>query len=285
MQTHNRPDFLIIGAPKAGSTSLWRYLRQHPSVYTPDLKEPDFFCDNGGRYPDWDWYNALFDEADDDQVTGEASVAYSLVERNPDTPGRIARHLPDVRLLYIVRHPFRRIESAWRHHIYKHNPVPRDFGVAVQQFRELIEGTLYMRNLNRYREHFPDDQIQIVFLEELNAHPDDALVRCDRFLGVDPEARPSHSKRAHNTTSGKAVLPAFVERLRNRGLETLVTPLPSTVVDTAKQWLQRPLPDRPSWTPEGYRHAFDTLHEDSKALLAHADKPCDYWDLSQPVPS
>ena len=85
MASHHHPDFLIIGTPKAGSTSLWEYIRQHPSVYMPDNKEPNFFCDIGGRYPDWDWYDALFTDATDDQITGEASVAYSLGERNPNT--------------------------------------------------------------------------------------------------------------------------------------------------------------------------------------------------------
>jgi hypothetical protein len=278
----HRPDFLLIGAPKAGSTSLWHYLRAHPSIYMPDLKEPDFFCSNVGRYPDWEWYDALFDGAHDDQVTGEASVAYSLVERNPDTPARIAEELPEVRLLYIVRHPLERIESAWQHHIYKHNPVPSDFSRAVLEFRELIEGTLYMRNLNRYREHLPDAQIRVLFLGDLAEAPEVVMRDCDSFLGVDPERRPPLGAEEHNATDGKAIYPEPVHRLRKNGLGALTSFVPEAVKEPVKRWLQRPLPDRPSWSPAAYAHAMDCLRGDATALLDYAGKPADYWDLSRP---
>jgi hypothetical protein len=282
MSSHHHPDFLLIGAPKAGSTSLWCYLRQHPSIYVPDLKEPNFFCDKGGHYPDWDWYDAHFADAAPDQVTGEASVAYSLVERNPNTPNRIADHLPAVRLLYIVRHPLERIESAWQHHIYKHNDVPRDFGVAVRTFRALVEGTLYMRNLNRYRELLPDDQIMVLFLSDLAERPEVVLTDCDAFLGVDPETRPPPTLDPKNQTAGKTVVPSTVEWLRTRGLSTLSAPVPSALKAPIKQWLREPLPDRPDWPPAAYRHALDQLRDDVEALLSYAGKPPDFWDLSPP---
>jgi hypothetical protein len=282
MPSHHHPDFLLIGAPKAGSTSLWRYLRQHPSIYTPDLKEPNFFCDNGGRFPDWSWYDDLFANADDDQVTGEASVAYSLVERNPSTPGRIAEHLPDVRLLYIVRHPLERIESAWQHHIYKRNPVPRDFGVAVQEFRELIEGTLYMRNLNRYREHIPDERIRVLLLSDLADCPDATLQDCDSFLGVDPDRRPPLTMDPQNETDGKTVLPRPVDWLSKNGLSMITASIPDAITAPVKQLIERPLPERPSWPFTAYRHAMHHLRDDAESILTYAGKPNDFWDLSNP---
>ncbi|MEM8504597.1 MAG: sulfotransferase domain-containing protein [Cyanobacteria bacterium P01_D01_bin.1] len=153
------PNFLIIGAPKAGSTSLWNELRQHPNVFLTSIKEPNFFCVNSANYQDWSWYTSLFRDGVGKSAIGEASVAYSLVERNPTTPALIAQHLPHIRLIYIVRHPLQRIESAWLHHICMRNSIPSDFSQAVREFRPLIEGTLYSRNLGEYRRYFADEQI------------------------------------------------------------------------------------------------------------------------------
>jgi hypothetical protein len=274
-----RPDFFIIGAPKAGSTSLWASLRHHPDVFTPELKETNFFCDSGGRYPDWDWYDAHFEEAPDQAVVGEASVAYSLVERNPNTPERIFENVPDARLLYIVRHPLDRMESAWKHHLFKQNPVPSDFSEAVLQFRPLLEGSLYMRNLNAYRQHYSDDQIQVVFLDELSTAPEPVLASCFAFLGVDP-SRAEDPAETRNRTEGKRVMPAPIDWLRKYGLNSLTQWLPAAVKQPVKHWLKQPLPDTATWTRAAHRRALDVLEEDSRALLDYASKPAGYWDLS-----
>jgi hypothetical protein len=274
-----RPDFFIIGAPKAGSTSLWASLRHHPDVFTPELKEPNFFCDNGGRYPDWDWYDAHFEEAPAQAVVGEASVAYSLVERNPNTPTRIFENVPDARLLYIVRHPLDRMESAWKHHLYNQNPVPSDFSDAVLEFRPLLEGSLYMRNLSAYRQHYLDDRMKVVFLDEFSASPDAVLASCFSFLGVDP-ARAEDPAETQNRTKGKSVLPAPVDWLREHGLTYITQWLPAAAKQPVKQWLERPLPDTATWTRAAHRRALDVLEEDTQALLDYTGKPPDYWDLS-----
>ena len=120
------PDFLIIGAARAGTTALHSYLRQAPDVFMPDAKEPNFFAYEGQtlavkgpgagfinnsltRLED---YAALFAGAPDGAICGEASPLY-LYE--PTAPGNIHRHIPDARLVAILRNP---VEQAFSHFLY-----------------------------------------------------------------------------------------------------------------------------------------------------------------------
>ena len=83
-----QPTFLVIGAMKAGTTALWRYLREHSEVFMPDPKEVHFFSrkwDEG-----WDWYEAKFADTDGALAVGEASPSYSEFCDFPEVPERIA---------------------------------------------------------------------------------------------------------------------------------------------------------------------------------------------------
>ena len=106
-----KPTFLIIGAPKTGTTSLWALLSEHPDVFVFPWKGTQFFSK---RY-DWGfaWYESLFDEGSDATAIGESSANYSLGPSDSPVPQRIADYLPGVRLIYMVRNPLERIESHY----------------------------------------------------------------------------------------------------------------------------------------------------------------------------
>lgn len=274
------PNFLIIGAPKAGSTSLWNELRQHPDIFLTSVKEPNFFCPSSTNYQNWSWYYSLFKNGIGKKALGEASVAYSLVERNPATPELIAKHLPHVRLIYIIRHPLRRIESAWLHHICMKNPVPREFGQAVREFRPLIEGTLYARNLSEYRRYFPDEQILVLFLEEFQENPQQVLAQCDRFLGVDPETRRASISTPQNVSAQRAIESELIGKLRRlpgAGIIGKVTP--KALKHLVEKWTGTPLPPRPQWDSQTKQWALEQVGDDAKAILNYAGKPLDFWNF------
>ncbi|MBC7173545.1 MAG: sulfotransferase domain-containing protein, partial [Polyangiaceae bacterium] len=94
------PDFLIIGAAKSGTTTLFRYLINHSRVFDLAEKEPCFFDAevNWGR--GLDWYRNLFVGARDDQLCGEASTNYTRYPQVPGVPERIKRVVPDAKLIY-----------------------------------------------------------------------------------------------------------------------------------------------------------------------------------------
>ncbi len=284
MSTGSRrsPDFLLFGVPKCGSTTLWYYLRQHPDVFMPSLKEPMYFCERNEHYGDWSWYLSLFEPGRDHLAVGEASVQYSVIARNPSAPERIARALPDARLLYIVRHPLKRLESAWRFNLAKGWPLPDSFSEAVRTHSGIVDATLYSRNLNAFRRYFSDEQILVLFLEDLKRSPVDMLHRCDAFLGVDPQKRPDHRRvEAINRTVDKGaprhhVVRILLPLLARLNVHHLV---PFGMRGGLRRLWRRPAPEA-VWDRQTAEWALGKVREDSLELLSYAGKPPDYWLLT-----
>ena len=109
------PDFIIIGAAKSGTTSLYKYLCRHPQIFMCTPKEPDFFSIDANYFKGIDWYYSLFNEASPTQVCGEASTTYSRWHQHPKAAERIYQSLGQVKLIYIMRHPVDRAYSFYVH--------------------------------------------------------------------------------------------------------------------------------------------------------------------------
>jgi hypothetical protein len=101
-----RPNFLIAGAARSGTTSLYRWLSQHPDVFMSENKEPSFFVDTYG-FSDWNAYLALFERGRGKKAVGEASTPYMSA---PESAAWIRRVLGDVKIIILLRNP---IERAW----------------------------------------------------------------------------------------------------------------------------------------------------------------------------
>src|SRR5262245_56221545 len=106
-----KPNFLVIGAMKCATTSICDILSQHHQIFVTDPKEPDFFSDEKAYARGWSWYEALFRGSENRVAIGEGSTNYTKSKLHPQAAERIAHHLPDARLMYIARHPLKRIES------------------------------------------------------------------------------------------------------------------------------------------------------------------------------
>lgn len=107
------PNFLIIGARKAGTTSMYYYLQAHPQVYMSPEKELKFFVPEKNWTRGVAWYEQYFDEAGDAIAIGEASPSYTRYPRSRGIPALIAEVLPKARLIYLVRHPVDRMVSHY----------------------------------------------------------------------------------------------------------------------------------------------------------------------------
>lgn len=113
------PTFLIVGAPKAGTTSLYHYLRSHPDVFMSEAKEPHYFSYAGEGQPAWgmrslDAYEALFDSVHGERATGEASTWYLYSETAAE---EIYRALPNTQIIILLRNPIGRAYSSWSYRV------------------------------------------------------------------------------------------------------------------------------------------------------------------------
>ena len=156
---HQWPNFIIIGSAKSATTTLATVLSQHPEIQISASIEPKFFGRNYRR--GWEWYGQQFSSGEHCRLRGEASTMYSSSYRSyQHTPQLIRHHLGIIPLIYLVRHPLRRIESHWRHWRGRINDCP-PFNQLLESKvlkQRVVEGSLYHKQLMRYRPGFPPNQ-------------------------------------------------------------------------------------------------------------------------------
>ena len=193
------PNFLIIGAPKAGTTSLYDYLRAHPDVFMPALKEPRFFGYEGaseaGDRKKWpvqsqEEYAALFKGVTRETAVGEATPHYLIY---PQAARRIREALPEARLIASLRNPIDRAYSVYQMNLRnKDTNAGIPFAQVIETDPNLQEG--YHDRLARYFDLFPRAQMKIVLLDDLEAEPKRTVQDLFAFLGVDPGFTPDLSR-------------------------------------------------------------------------------------------
>jgi hypothetical protein len=260
-------------------------MRKHPNVFMPDEKEPAFFNAEYHQFrsevrDSWHQYVSRFQGGEQCAAVGEATPGYSLVRIAPGTPARIAESLPEARLIYIVRHPLRRIESAWRQNVHMGRLPANTFKDALWKYTPIVSGSKYYETLRAYREHFADDQIYICFLKDLSEHPAETLNRCFRFLGVEPIAEQLERSAPQNDSEESRYVHPLLDRLRRqKGLWDIGKRL---LPDTAKAFFTdlflQPLPD-PDWDEQSLSWAVEQVREDARKTLTYAEKPSDFWQF------
>jgi hypothetical protein len=214
-------DFILIGAQKSGTTTLFEYLRRHPELYIPSGKEAPFFSHDTDWNGGWSTYaRRYFALAEDAQRWGTVTPHYmygSLSSVDDPTllaeageperliPERIASHSPDARLIAILRDPVERAHSHFRMEVFREAET-RTFAEAVDDLltpeqlersrRELAETTAYVTNgeygriLAPYYELFGEERMLVCFTSDLSKAPADTVARVLRFLEVDSGFEP-----------------------------------------------------------------------------------------------
>ena len=110
------PDFVIVGAMKAGTTTLFRWLGEHPDVVLPEVKEPHFLGGVSDRMDEAGYYR-LFADVPAERVTGEASAGYADARHVETVADHLAARLPAARVIYLVRSPMDRLRSHYGHEV------------------------------------------------------------------------------------------------------------------------------------------------------------------------
>ncbi|MGA2522216.1 MAG: sulfotransferase [Acidimicrobiales bacterium] len=231
------PNLFVVGAPKCGTTSLHRYLGQHPDIAMSAVKEPKFFLADGVRprhrgpgderacrayVVDRDAYEALFTYPHGPHTYAGESTPYYLWDHL--AAGRIHALVPDSRLVAVLREPTMRAYSNWAD-LREQGREKLDFTSALAaeaerheldwepfwQYRDL---GLYGEQLTRLYTVFPRHQVKVLLAEDLADDPDVAVAGVFSFLGLDPLGSPLEVTRLNQTMYKP------VDR-RSRALETL----------------------------------------------------------------
>ncbi|MGH9292820.1 MAG: sulfotransferase domain-containing protein [Acidimicrobiales bacterium] len=219
----------MIGAMKAGTDSLWEYLRAHPQVFMSVPKELDFFVTelNWERGPEW--YESHFRQLASVKVVGEASTSYSKWPFYKEVPRNIASLLPDARLVYLVRNPIERIRSQYLHQRLL-GLERRPIDDAVLADPSYLNFSRYSMQLRQYLDYFDASHILVLVSEDLRYDRRVTMGRLAHFLGIDeswPEAALSES--FHNTADKRVLRGPFALAHKLPGHDVLARRLPDVV--------------------------------------------------------
>ncbi len=227
MIEHNTPpDFIIAGAMKSGTTTLYSYLSLHPGIFMTTPKEPGFFSRNDVFAKGADWYLSLFKEAAPGQIRGEASTCYSRWPAYPEAAKRIHEFNSKTKVIYILRHPVDRAYSHYGHLVYSDKKPYATFEAAINAEDEIISASKYMLQINKFLEYFPKEQILLVAFEDMVNKTPETLAAIQAFLGCEVRSLAPQNKITANKASEKSVQKNFVNYLRKirnlPGIKTLV---------------------------------------------------------------
>ena len=148
-------------------------------------KEPEFFSRDDRYDLGLAWYASLFEGAASNQICGEASTTYTRWPHTSDAAARISKALPDVKLIYIMRHPIERAYSHYGHHMRA--GVTKTFEQALEDDSIYLDCSMYMKQLDRYLQYFSTDSLLCLLTEDLKTEPAQTMNRIQEFLGMTPQ--------------------------------------------------------------------------------------------------
>lgn len=258
------PSFLILGAPKCGTTALAQALSTHPDVFLSRPKEPHFFdaaYEKGLR----GYFREHFADLTTERAPGEATPSYLTV---PYVAQRIHRTLPTARLVAILRHPVERAYSSWWM-FHARGMEPLSFEAAIDenerqlrasggigleadelvwqahvaalrkgariQVRTYLQTGYYARHLRRYLDYFPRDQLKVVFNQDFSRNRDATVRGIWQHIGVADDVELLPAARVNEAIGGGAV--PLLSAARALGLMRLRALVPESLKTRIKAGL------------------------------------------------
>jgi len=297
------PNFLIIGAARAGTTSLWDFLKAHPQVYMPYIKETNFFALEGTKadfngpgddkyvnrwaVTTFQGYERLFEGVTDQVAIGEASPLYMY---HPDAPRRIKAYIPHAKIVAILRNPADRAFSSFMHVVRDRREPLTDFAAAVLRESERISAGwehiwhykamgFYHSQLSRYYSIFDSDQIKIYLFDDFLGDQQAVLDDLMRFLGIEKDLATKLKK-----TNGTS----WATLSRSMALNSLLTDenfikrtakrlMPASFAKTVRNRLMSANQYKPKLTKSARRDLMKCFREDIKNLEKLINRDLSAW--------
>lgn len=278
-----RPDVVVIGAKRAGTTTLHEMLDQVDEVSVTKIKETDFFCgDRSETQKGWNWYERMFDSGT--RVRIDISPAYAKRDIDSGVASRIAAANPDAKILFIARDPVERAISQYAHSFYSGQrlPLPSELW-NTPQGDHIVSTSKYAHCLEPFREHF-GDRIEILDFQTLANSQDDFLRDVLELVGVARGHRPALTN-VQNSSDDLARQPQWWGRLReSRFGESVRRHIPRSQALRLKRvltgaWLQRPARDVPEFSDDDRQRLIEALADDTAMFRQIYGKEFSDWCL------
>ena len=277
------PDFLIIGAMKAGTTTLWSDLRMHPAI-SMDAKEPGCLCDDEVLNPEgMEKYASFFARSEPGQLCGDASTSYA---KRPSFEGVAERALrvlgEEIKAIYLVREPVSRAVSQHYHiHFWDNTPPPLPECRTLDPL--LIEYSRYAMQLEPWIEAFGRERVRVVVFEEYVEDRCGTVAELHDFLGLPPRPDLLKASQASNRTAGKPLLNQGLGRwIRHHPVyRRLIRPVAPARLKEA--FTERFLPKAPPPSPPTLAQVdqiIEGVRDDAEQLQCIMGRPRPLWDFA-----
>ena len=278
------PNILVIGAMKCATSSICNFLERHPDIYFLPHEEPNFFSNDDNWAQGLEAYRQRFAAGEGYERIGEGSNSYTNVQLYPDAVARIRATIPDVRLIYSVRHPVDRIASAWAQLRFQSpDQISHDINRAVREQPDRLLGpSFYWRQASAYLEHFSKDRLWVGFLEDLKADERAFYASLCAFCGIGFTDDLLAEDSWKNKTGEHNILGAEYTAIKSApGVEMVKKLLPKELISAVKKRMEKKTPTTKELLaildlPDAVRR---DLKEDARAFLQFAGKPEDFWTI------
>lgn len=294
------PNFLIIGAAKSGTTTLYDWLDRHPQVYMSPVKETNFFALENtnpdvfretvhkGYLKNFKTtitdYREQFTGVNNEVAIGEASPSYLYY---PQAAVRIKHYIPDVKLIAILRNPVERAYSNFVHHLRDNLETTPDFAEALELEQQRINDNwwwgfhylnagFYSVQLKRYWEIFDRSQIKIYLFEDLTNNPEETARDIWQFLQVDDIKLPESDRTNVTGVPKNRFFYNFLTR-KNILKEPLKLLVPPPIRDRIVTKLKNKTLQKPQLSPEIRSQLTDTYREEIEQLQTLINRDLSSW--------
>lgn len=291
-------NFLIVGAARSGSTSLYDYLNQHPDIFMPAMKEPHYFSGTSQIVQSDEDYLALFQELNGEKMVGEASTSYLVV---PETAQKIFHSLGKIKIIILLRNPANRAFSNWHlAHLHKKRET-LSFEEALDKEAERYKnrnnlfywpGVMYFRSglyfeqVKRYLDTFGKENVKILIFEEFIEQPAEWTKAVYQFLGVDPTFTPqfvqnnaAHQPKNPGLYNFLTTPPSFMIRFYN-SLPKAIKNLVYNFLSKLHRSNRKPIQNKQGINPETYRTLMEKYLPDIKKLEDLLARDLSIWYAS-----
>ena len=280
-QRRRLPDFLLIGAQKSGTTTLYEDLNVQPSICMSSIKEPEVLVKITDPPAAADYYARLFEVGAEHQRLGEASTVYSQLPRHQGVAER-ARDLlgADLRLIYLVRNP---VERALSHHYhdYTRGHAGPNVDRAVRENAAFIDHGRYAMQLEPWIRAFGKDALLVLPFETYVAEREATVRRVGEFLSVPVDTTLIATDRAYNKSEGNRIY-GYLRPLLSRDIWRLrIRPLvPKSLRLRVRDVLAPKAPDPPAPPqPDTVEYLLERLAPDAERLRELLGPDAPGWDF------
>lgn len=293
------PNFLIIGVQKAGTTSVYNYLKEHPQVYMSPVKEPNFLARDPNKDPKdikpiashkkridtFEKYCELFQGVTDEIAIGEASPNY-MANYHMVTQ-QIKHYIPDAKLIAILRNPADRAYSDYLMHIRDAIGKPRSLSEQIRKKGKessTLKKGFYGEHLSYFYDQFEPDQIKVFLYEDLGKDAEGLMRQIYQFIGVDETYTPDTSKKSQvaklpkNQTLNKML--QTHNPLRKTTAQVLKSLFPAHLVESFRQKLMdlnQSQEKIPSLSAEERQQLIEFYREDILKLQELINRDLSHW--------